>query len=53
MQLAAIPLIIDGKNVILCAATASGKTEAALAPLVGQVSSRAELLADHFTAVRA
>lgn len=33
-QLAAIPLLLDGKNLILCAATASGKTEAALAPLV-------------------
>ena len=33
-QLAAIPLLLDGKNVILCAATASGKTEAALAPLI-------------------
>ena len=33
-QLAAIPPLLDGQNVILCAATASGKTEAALAPLV-------------------
>jgi Lhr-like helicase len=33
-QLAAIPPLLDGANVILCAATASGKTEAALAPLI-------------------
>ena len=33
-QLAAIPALLDGHNVILCAATAGGKTEAALAPLI-------------------
>ena len=33
-QLAAMPLLLAGNNVILCAATASGKTEAALAPLI-------------------
>jgi len=33
-QLAAIPLLLDGANVMLCAPTASGKTEAALAPLI-------------------
>lgn len=33
-QLAAMPLLLEGHNVILCAATASGKTEAALAPLI-------------------
>jgi ATP-dependent Lhr-like helicase len=33
-QLAAIPHVLDGHNVMLCAATASGKTEAALAPLI-------------------
>jgi len=29
-------LLLDGENVVLCAATASGKTEAALAPLIEQ-----------------
>jgi ATP-dependent Lhr-like helicase len=33
-QLAAIPSILAEENVILCAPTASGKTEAALAPLI-------------------
>lgn len=33
-QLTAMPPLLDGHNVILCAPTASGKTEAALAPLV-------------------
>ncbi len=34
IQVAAIPLLLDGENVVLCATTASGKTEAALAPLI-------------------
>ena len=33
-QLAAIPRVLAGDNVVVCAATASGKTEAALAPLI-------------------
>ncbi len=33
-QLAAIPPLLAGENVMVCAATASGKTEAALAPLI-------------------
>src|SRR5216117_2211445 len=34
IQIASIPLILDGKNVVLCAETASGKTAAVLAPLI-------------------
>ncbi|MCC6627305.1 MAG: DEAD/DEAH box helicase [Chloroflexi bacterium] len=34
VQLATIPLVLAGENVIVCAATASGKTEAAVAPLI-------------------
>jgi ATP-dependent helicase Lhr and Lhr-like helicase len=33
-QLAAIPALLDGHNIILCAPTAGGKTEAVVAPLV-------------------
>ncbi|MCC7209018.1 MAG: DEAD/DEAH box helicase [Anaerolineae bacterium] len=33
-QAAAIPAVLDGENVVLCAPTASGKTEAVLAPLI-------------------
>ena len=34
VQRRAIPLVLDGQNVLIIAATASGKTEAALAPLL-------------------
>src|SRR3954471_11055813 len=33
VQLATIPPLLDGHNVIVCAPTASGKTEAAMPPL--------------------
>lgn len=34
VQLAAIPLLLDGRNAVICAPTASGKTEAAIVPLI-------------------
>lgn len=34
VQMLALPALLDGANVIICAATASGKTEAAVAPLI-------------------
>lgn len=34
IQLAAIPTLLAGENAVLCAGTASGKTEAALTPLI-------------------
>ena len=40
IQREAIPVILEGKNVVLVSATASGKTEAVAAPIVEQVLSR-------------
>jgi ATP-dependent Lhr-like helicase len=40
VQRAAVPLLLEGRNILLCAATASGKTEAACAPLVERLLSR-------------
>jgi ATP-dependent Lhr-like helicase len=37
VQLAAIPSIREGENTLVCAATAAGKTEAVIAPLVWRV----------------
>jgi ATP-dependent Lhr-like helicase len=34
VQFAAIPGLLDGQNMVICAPTASGKTEAAIVPLV-------------------
>lgn len=40
-QLAAIKPIVEGKSVVLCAATASGKTEALLGPMLERTMQRA------------
>lgn len=40
IQREAMPVILEGKNVVLASATASGKTEAAAAPIVEQVLAR-------------
>jgi len=40
VQRAAIPPILDGNDVLVCAATASGKTEAACAPLIENLIGR-------------
>lgn len=42
VQRAAMPTILDGRDVLVCAATAAGKTEAACAPLVERHVGRAE-----------
>jgi ATP-dependent helicase Lhr and Lhr-like helicase len=34
VQIAAIPTLLDGHNAVICAPTASGKTEAAIVPLI-------------------
>lgn len=41
VQRAAMPHVLSGKDVLICAATASGKTEAACAPLVERFHGRA------------
>ncbi len=40
VQRATIPAVLDGQSVLVCAATASGKTEAACAPLVERFIGR-------------
>lgn len=40
VQRAAIPLLLEGHDILLCASTASGKTEAACAPLVERLLRR-------------
>jgi len=39
VQRKAIPKILDGKDILICSPTASGKTEAAVAPLVERLKS--------------
>lgn len=41
VQRAAIPLIAEGRNVLVCAATATGKTEAVIAPIVWRLRKNA------------
>lgn len=43
-QLAAIPHILAGANILLCAPTASGKTEAVIAPLIERYLARPQLV---------
>ena len=42
VQRAAIPPVLDGRDTLVCAATATGKTEAACAPLVERHLGRAD-----------
>lgn len=42
VQRRAIPLILDGEDLLVCAATASGKTEAACVPLIDRYIDRDE-----------
>lgn len=46
-QIAAIPPLLAGESVLLCAPTAGGKTEAALAPLIERQFSLLEQLSPH------
>jgi len=45
VQRAAIPRIAEGRNVLVCAATAAGKTEAVIAPLIWRL--RQQSIASH------
>lgn len=40
VQRKAIPKILEGKDILICSPTASGKTEAACAPLIERLKSR-------------
>ena len=43
IQKVAIPFILEGKNVIVCSPTASGKTEAVIAPLVERLIDQGKI----------
>ena len=40
VQIEAIPVVLRGKNAVITSSTASGKTEAVIAPLVERFKSR-------------
>jgi ATP-dependent Lhr-like helicase len=53
IQLAAIPAVLDGQNIVVSAPTAQGKTEAAIVPLVERFRSDAGLTILYLTPTRA
>ncbi len=53
IQLAAIPAVLDGQNVVISAPTAQGKTEAAVAPLVERFRPDTGLTILYLTPTRA
>ena len=49
IQLAAMPMIVRGESVLLCGPTASGKTEAAVAPFFSGITRFVGIAFQSFT----